>query len=100
MQDTQVTEAAEDVFSDEPDMLFGVFHGIGEDLGIDPFYLRVAFLGGLFFSPLAMIAAYALLGGVVALARWLFPKPQAALAPAEQPDASAEQERKPELVGA
>ena len=104
MQDAQVTQASEGAFDDEPDMFFGVFQSIGEDLGINPFYLRVVFLAGLFFSPLAVIGAYAALGAVVALSRWLFPKPCSAAAAmkvqavvAEEP---VELKREEELIAA
>lgn len=93
MQDPQHgADENHDPFPEGPDMIFGVFQSIGEDLGVDPFYLRVAFLAGLFFSPLAVIAAYVALGAVVALSLWLFPKAPSAK-PCEQADVSAEAQR-------
>lgn len=91
--------------SSQPDFLFGACEAIGEDLGFDPFYLRVALLALLFFSPAAMIASYAALGGAVALSRRLFPKPAAiAAAPGvaaiAAPEPAAELERERELVAA
>jgi phage shock protein C len=74
MQDVN-SLVSETEFANEPDSLFGVCQAIGEDLGFDPFYLRIALLGLLFFSPLAVIGVYLALGGTVALSRWLFPKP-------------------------
>ncbi|HET7817559.1 MAG TPA: PspC domain-containing protein [Sphingomicrobium sp.] len=85
--------------SNQPDFMFGVCEAIGEDLGFDPFYLRVALLGLLFFSPLAMLASYALLSGAVALSRWLFPRPALTVA---VPDAAPRPatELQPELIAA
>lgn len=78
MQDsaTAINDDQQAAPSNQPDFMFGVCEAIGEDLGFDPFYLRVALLGLLFFSPVAMVASYAALGGAVALSRWLFPKPR------------------------
>ena len=56
-----------------PDSLFGVCQAIGEDIGFNPFFLRLGFLGLGFFSIPASVAAYALLGIGVAASRWLFP---------------------------
>ena len=104
MQDAQVTQASEPALPDEPDKLFGVFHAVGEDLGLNPFHLRVAFLVGLLFAPLAMIAAYVALGAVVALSRLLFPTPPAADASAsagDEPQAlDSEPECEPERIAA
>lgn len=85
MQDAQHAADENSVpFADGPDMIFGVFQSVGEDLGVDPFYLRVAFFAGLFYSPLGMIAAYVALGAVVALSHWLFPKARPKAEPCEQ----------------
>jgi phage shock protein PspC (stress-responsive transcriptional regulator) len=109
MQDVQTRpQPTEEAFSIEPDALFGVCQAVGEDFGFDPFYLRVALLGLLFFNPFAVIGAYVVLGAAVALARWLFPKPAQASAvelPARVEVQSfeqdtAEQQREPELVAA
>jgi phage shock protein C len=76
MQNTQnAAHEAEAYDSSESDSLFGICQAAGEDLGINPFLLRVALIGLLFFSPLGMIAAYVGLGIVVAASRLLFPKP-------------------------
>lgn len=78
MQNVQAaTVNADDYQSNEPDSLFGVCQSIGEDFGFNPFFLRVALLGLLFFSPLAVIAAYAALAVAVGASRWLFPKAKA-----------------------
>lgn len=103
MQDSTI--AIEDQHgSNQPDFMFGVCEAIGEDLGFNPFFLRVALLALLFFSPVAMLATYAALGGTVALSRWLFPKTQAATVAAMvqvvEPVRQLEAEREPELIAA
>ena len=65
------------------DTFLGVCQGLGEDLGINPQYLRAALAVALFVNPLAVIAGYAALGLVVAGARWAFPVPQDAASAAE-----------------
>jgi phage shock protein PspC (stress-responsive transcriptional regulator) len=77
MQDAQPNVETHADVTPEPDTLFGVCQTIGNELGFNPFYLRVALLGLLFFSPLAVIASYVALGAAVALSSWLFPKPVA-----------------------
>ncbi len=82
------------------DTFFGVCQGLGEDLGIPPSLLRIAFALGLFWNPIAMAGLYAGLGVVVLAARLIVREPrivepaptvepQAAATPAEQsqPDA-------------
>lgn len=68
-----------------PDKLFGVCLAVGQDLGFDPFYLRVALIMLLVFSPIAVVASYVGLAVLVVASRLLFPKaraeaPQLALA--------------------
>jgi phage shock protein PspC (stress-responsive transcriptional regulator) len=80
MQNVQIATATDiDEQSNEPDSLFGICQSIGEDFGFDPFFLRVALLGALFFSPLGVIAAYVALGVTVGLSRLLFPQAKAEL---------------------
>ena len=62
------------------DTFFGVCQGLGEDLGISPTWLRLAFPALLFFYPVAALATYAAAGVVVFLTRWFFPHPVAAVA--------------------
>ena len=59
------------------DTFFGVCQALGEDFGFSPNYLRVVFGVGLLWNPLAMVAAYAAAGVVVAASRWLVPNPKA-----------------------
>ena len=58
----------------EPDSLFGICQAAGEDLRINPFFLRVGLISVLFFNPLLMLGAYVGLGLVVGVSRVLFPK--------------------------
>ena len=67
------------------DTILGVCEAIGQDLGINPLFPRLAFAGLFFFNPLMVIGAYLALGAGVALARWLYPVPTASVA---QPVAS------------
>jgi phage shock protein PspC (stress-responsive transcriptional regulator) len=57
--------------------ILGVCEAIGEDFGFNPVILRVAFAGGLYFSPIGVIGLYLGLGLAVALSRWLYPVPSA-----------------------
>ena len=69
------------------DTFLGVCEAIGQDLGINPNWLRVAFAPFIIISPMITIGAYLALGAVVALSRWFFPReaqtPVTAPAPAE-----------------
>ncbi len=60
------------------DTLFGVCQGIGEDLGFNPLYLRLALTALLFFYPLAALATYVGAGLMVAVAHRLYPNPRRA----------------------
>ena len=74
MQDAQLNVETHEDITPEPDTLFGVCQTIGNELGFNPFYLRIALLGLLFCSPVAVVVSSAALGGAVALSTWLFPK--------------------------
>ena len=56
-----------------PDTLLGVCEALGEDLGFDPLWLRIALTAGMLWSPLAMIAGYLAAGIMVAIVRRLTP---------------------------
>ena len=71
------------------DTLLGVCQAIGEDVGINPLFLRVALAFGLFLNPVAVIATYAVAGVVVLASRLLFPAGRAA-APAQAQQSAAE----------
>ena len=61
------------------DTFLGVCEAIGQDLGINANWIRLAFAPVILFSPLSAIAAYLALGVVVAASRWFFPaQPHAA----------------------
>ncbi|MEA3009873.1 MAG: phage shock protein [Sphingomonadales bacterium] len=82
--------------------LFGVCEALGEDLGFNPVFLRIAFALGLFFNAAAVLAVYAGLGALVAFTRLVAPNPrEAKVAPAEAgPAASAgtEVEAEPDVA--
>lgn len=60
------------------DTLLGVCQGIGEDLGFNPLWLRLALTAMLFLYPLWALGLYAALAVVVGASRWLFPAPRRA----------------------
>jgi phage shock protein PspC (stress-responsive transcriptional regulator) len=79
------------------DTFLGVCEAIGEDVGMSPNWLRIAFAPLVVINPGLVIGAYLGLGGVVALSRWLFPRdsrPAAAdeTGPAKQEDSQLEEE--------
>lgn len=84
------------------DTFFGICEGLGEDLGINPLFIRLIFVFALFFNPAMTIAAYFGTGVLVLASRLVFPRPrlaspspqaEAPAAPAQQVDAPAERER-------
>ena len=58
------------------DTILGVCEAIGEDLGFNPNYLRVALCAGLFFSPYVVLGTYFGLGVLVLASRLIFPTKQ------------------------
>lgn len=58
---------------DRSDTLLGICEAIGQDLGFDAQWLRIALAVGVFWSPVAMIALYAALGVAVWVARAVTP---------------------------
>ena len=95
-----IAHEASNYQSNEPDSLFGICQAAGEDLHINPFFLRVGLIIVTFFNPLLMVGAYLGLGLVVGASRVLFPTPQ----PAAQAEVSIERKtqihREPELIAA
>jgi phage shock protein C len=79
-------EAAE--FTAEPDKLFGICFAVGNELGFNPFFLRVALIALMVFSPVASISAYVGLGALVLLAHIVFPKPGSASSDEDESPAS------------
>lgn len=55
------------------DTLFGICEGLGQDLGFNPLWLRLAFLPALFFFPKLTFGIYAALGLIVLASRTIFP---------------------------
>jgi phage shock protein C len=103
MQDAQLNVETHEDVTPEPDTLFGVCQTIGNELSFNPFYLRVALLGLLFFSPVAVIASYVALGAAVTLSSWVFPKREAETAPVAQLQAvesNTSETSEPELLAA
>jgi phage shock protein C len=84
------------------DTMFGVCEGLGEDLGLNPLWLRLALTGFLFLNPVAAIGTYLAAGAIVFSSRWLFPNARvAAAAPAETAEPpAAEEMAEPELAQA
>ena len=57
----------------KPDDLLGICAAIGEDLGFNPLWLRVAFGAGILWNPAVIVGTYLALGLVVLAMRLLFP---------------------------
>ena len=57
------------------DTLLGVCFALGEDFGFNPVYLRVPLAAVVLWSLPAALGAYAALGVLVAVSRWLAPNP-------------------------
>ena len=96
MQDSQAID--EPYGRDLPaDSLFGVCHAVGEDLGFDPFILRVALLSTMFFNPLVTVGAYVALAAAVGVSRWLFPSAKSDESAAQLSLAAVESSLEPEL---
>lgn len=71
------------------DTFFGICEGLGEDLGINALFIRLAFVFALFFNPAMTVAAYFGTGVLVLASRLIFPKPRLA-EPAAQSTAAPE----------
>lgn len=90
-----------------PDTLLGVCQSIGEDLGINPTWLRVAFASMVFVNFGLAVGVYLGLGLIVAAIRWFHPAPRkpAALQADAAPEAvvapvEAGNDRAPALIAA
>jgi phage shock protein PspC (stress-responsive transcriptional regulator) len=69
-----------------PDTLLGVCQALGEDLGINPLWLRVPLASAILFNPVGAVGAYLFLGLLVLVSRVVFPPKLVAVeVPAEQP---------------
>ena len=56
------------------DTMLGVCEGLGEDFGINPLWLRLAFALMVFWSPVVALSLYLGLGVVVLASRLAFPE--------------------------
>jgi phage shock protein C len=81
------------------DTFFGVCQGLGEDLGFNPLYPRLALTLLLFFNPIAAFGVYFAAGAVVLLSRLVFPVPRLS-AQAQQEDCEAIVEQREESAQA
>jgi phage shock protein PspC (stress-responsive transcriptional regulator) len=63
------------------DTFLGVCEAIGQDFGINPNWLRIAFAPFIMFSPVITLSVYLGLGAVVAAARWFYPVEERTAAP-------------------
>lgn len=65
------------VFLGRNDTMLGICEAVGQDLGFNPDWLRIALGIALLFNPLGVVAAYAALGIAVFASRLVAPsKPQ------------------------
>lgn len=64
------------------DTLLGVCAALGEDLGFNPMYLRIALGVGLLWNPVVMIGGYVAAAVVIAVSRWFVPNTLPAFADA------------------
>ena len=55
------------------DTILGVCEAIGQDFGINPNWLRVAFCVPIYWNPMLVVGAYLALGLVVAVTRYALP---------------------------
>ena len=69
----QVENARQPALPFRGDTLLGVCEAIGQDLGINPTWLRVAFASLLLWNPEVIVIAYLALGVIVAVTRLVFP---------------------------
>jgi len=91
IQDTPLQEAQEpkaNLFLRD-DTIFGVCEGLGEEFGFNPNFLRVPFAAGILWNPVAIVGIYLGLGAALAVARWIYPKPGASVAPQPVADRKA-----------
>ena len=97
-----VAHEAENEDLGHPDSLFGICQSVGEHLGFNPLYLRVALFVVLLFSPVAFSCAYAGLGVVVGVSHLVFPKPSTDVPWNQEAAVSAEKAQAygPELMAA
>jgi len=87
------------------DTLLGVCEAVGQDLGFNPTWLRMAFAALFLWNPEVVVACYLGLGVAVASARLLFPvarkpKAQALPSPSGDPVVAGDSLKEKELLAA
>jgi phage shock protein C len=87
------------------DTILGVCEALGQDFGINPNWLRVAFCAPIYWNPMAVIGVYLGLGVIVAVTRLAFPDRYVEVVEGSKPTpvettATEIEEREPELVAA
>lgn len=75
------------------DNLFGICAALGEDLGFNPMWLRLAFAVALLFDLEKVLMTYAALGVIVLVSRLLFPNHKPAASADLAAPAACEAER-------
>jgi phage shock protein PspC (stress-responsive transcriptional regulator) len=83
-----------------PDTFFGVCEALGEDLGVNPIWLRIALGVGVLWQPLAVIASYLALGALVLALRLLMPNAKGGEAASEPMSDAANDAETPVLATA
>ena len=68
--------------------VLGVCAGLGEDLGFNPVWLRIALAAGLLWNPQAIVGAYLALGLLVLFSRLVSPNPRVRTAVPAEPAAA------------
>lgn len=86
------------------DTILGVCEALGQDFGINPNWLRVAFCAPIYWNPAAVVGLYLTLGIIVAATRFAYPDryQPAPLAPEAYVDdeAGESDERERQLIAA
>lgn len=94
------TESTPNLFTRE-DTLLGVCQGLGEDLGVNPLWIRLGFIAPLFVFPTMTILAYLAIGVVLMTVRLAVPNRSAQaseVAPARIVSEPANDESPPALA--
>ncbi len=79
-----MTDARPNLFTRD-DTFFGVCQALGDDMGINADWLRVAAAGIFFLAPVPVMVGYCVLGLIIAAVRWWVPSPVAPLLVIEAP---------------
>ncbi len=98
MQNAQGESTKGNLFTRD-DTFFGVCQGLGEDLGINPLYLRLAFPLLLFLYPMQAVVGYAAAGLLVLTVRMIVREPRAPKpVQAEAAEPAVQEEQAPEAM--